>query len=147
MHQNLTSKKISAVGFFMMIIFSVILSWKLFRLIVPIQYFWNMHNYLIILFAILSLVVGLRYSFYLQKSRTSMAVLIFIGLSLVRLGYFHESQDKGNRQYFTLGGGFKTNALNIDLSYLINSSDVNNPLENSLRFSLSFDLGEIYDNY
>ena len=37
--------------------------------------------------------------------------------------------------------------LNIDLSYLINSSDVNNPLENSLRFSLSFDLGEIYDNY
>jgi len=65
----------------------------------------------------------------------------------VRAGYFHESQDKGNRQYFTLGGGFKTNALNVDLSYLINSSDVNNPLENSLRFSLSFDLGEIYDDY
>ncbi len=65
----------------------------------------------------------------------------------LRTGYFHESQDKGNRQYFTLGGGFKTNALNIDLSYLINASDVNNPLENSMRFSLSFDLGEIYDNY
>lgn len=65
----------------------------------------------------------------------------------LRAGYFHESQDKGNRQYFTLGTGFKTNAMNIDLSYLINSSDVNNPLENSLRFSLSFDLGEIYDNY
>lgn len=65
----------------------------------------------------------------------------------IRAGYFHESPDKGNRKYFTLGGGFKTNALNIDLSYLINSSDVNNPLENSLRFSLSFDLGEIYDNY
>lgn len=65
----------------------------------------------------------------------------------LRAGYFHESEDKGNRQYFTLGGGFKTNALNIDLSYLINSSDVNNPLENSLRFSLSFDLGEIYDEY
>ena len=65
----------------------------------------------------------------------------------VRAGYFHESQDKGNRQYFTLGGGFRTNALNIDLSYLINASDVNNPLENSLRFSLSFDLGEIFDNY
>jgi hypothetical protein len=65
----------------------------------------------------------------------------------IRAGYFHESQDKGNRQYFTLGGGFKTNALNIDLSYLINSSDVNNPLENSLRFSLSFDFGEIFDNY
>lgn len=65
----------------------------------------------------------------------------------LRLGYFHESEDKGNRQFFTLGGGFKSNALNIDLSYLINSSDVNNPLENSLRFSLAFDLGEIYDDY
>ena len=65
----------------------------------------------------------------------------------LRGGYFHESEDKGSRQYFTLGGGFKTNALNIDLSYLINASDVNNPLENSLRFSLSFDLGEIYDDY
>jgi hypothetical protein len=65
----------------------------------------------------------------------------------LRAGYFHESPDKGNRQYFTLGAGFRTNALNIDLSYLINASDVNNPLENSLRFSLSFDLGEIYDNY
>ncbi|MGK0457899.1 MAG: hypothetical protein ACJAVE_000877, partial [Polaribacter sp.] len=65
----------------------------------------------------------------------------------LRTGYFHESEDKGNRQYFTLGGGFKTNALNIDLSYLINASDVNNPLENSLRFTLSFDLGEIYDDY
>jgi hypothetical protein len=65
----------------------------------------------------------------------------------LRTGYFHESEDKGNRQYFTLGGGFKTNALNIDLSYLINASDVNNPLENSLRFTVSFDLGEIYDDY
>ncbi len=65
----------------------------------------------------------------------------------LRAGYFNESPDKGNRQYFTLGAGFKTNALNIDLSYLINSSDVNNPLENSLRFSLSFDLGEIYQDY
>lgn len=65
----------------------------------------------------------------------------------LRGGYFHESEDKGSRQFFTLGGGFKTNAMNIDLSYLINMSDVNNPLENSLRFSLSFDLGEIYDDY
>jgi hypothetical protein len=65
----------------------------------------------------------------------------------LRTGYFHENEDKGNRQYYTLGGGFKTNALNIDLSYLINASDVNNPLENSLRFSLSFDLGQIYEEY
>ncbi|KGL64337.1 type IX secretion system outer membrane channel protein PorV [Polaribacter sp. Hel1_85] len=65
----------------------------------------------------------------------------------LRGGYFHESAEKGNRQYFTLGAGFKTNAMNIDLSYLVNSSDVNNPLENSLRFSLSFDLGEVFDDY
>lgn len=65
----------------------------------------------------------------------------------LRAGYFHESPDKGDRQFFTLGAGFKTNALNIDLSYLMNSSDINNPLENSLRFSLSFDLGEIYNDY
>jgi hypothetical protein len=65
----------------------------------------------------------------------------------LRGGYFHESQDKGSRQFFTLGGGFKTNALNIDLSYLINASDVNNPLENSLRFSVSFDLGDVFDDY
>ena len=65
----------------------------------------------------------------------------------LRGGYFHESENKGNRQYFTLGAGFKTNALNVDLSYLVNASDVNNPLENSLRFSLSFDLGEVYGSF
>ena len=64
----------------------------------------------------------------------------------LRSGYFHENENKGNRQYFTMGAGFKTNALNVDLSYLINASDINNPLENSLRFSLSFDLGEVYDD-
>ncbi|TVZ55479.1 long-subunit fatty acid transport protein [Lutibacter sp. Hel_I_33_5] len=65
----------------------------------------------------------------------------------LRAGYFNESELKGNRKYFTLGAGFKTNALNIDLSYLINSSDINNPLENSLRFGLSMDLGEIWEDY
>tara|TARA_B100000787_G_scaffold159892_1_gene138418 strand:+ start:9151 stop:10263 length:1113 start_codon:yes stop_codon:yes gene_type:complete len=65
----------------------------------------------------------------------------------LRAGYFHESEFKGNRQFFTMGAGFRTNALNVDLSYLINSSDINNPLENSLRFSISFDLGEIYEDY
>lgn len=65
----------------------------------------------------------------------------------LRAGYFHENENKGNRHFFTMGAGFKTNALNVDLSYLANASDVNNPLENSLRFSISFDLGEIYDDY
>ncbi|MDY0781384.1 type IX secretion system outer membrane channel protein PorV [Tenacibaculum sp. IB213877] len=65
----------------------------------------------------------------------------------VRAGYFHESEVKGNRQYFTLGAGFKARAFSLDLSYLMNASDVNNPLENTLRFSLAFDLGEIYEDY
>lgn len=65
----------------------------------------------------------------------------------IRAGYFHESEIKGNRQHFTLGGGLKAKSFNIDLSYLMNASDVNNPLERTLRFSLSFDLGDIYENF
>lgn len=65
----------------------------------------------------------------------------------VRAGYFNEGEDRGNRQYFTMGAGFKARAFGLDISYLINSSDINNPLENTLRFSLSFDLGEIYEDY
>ena len=65
----------------------------------------------------------------------------------VRAGYYHESEMKGNRQYFTMGGGFKAQAFSLDLSYLMNASDINHPLENTLRFSLSFDLGEIYYDY
>lgn len=65
----------------------------------------------------------------------------------IRAGYFHESEIKGNRQHFTLGGGLKAKSFNIDLSYLMNASDLNNPLERTLRFSLSFDLGDIYENF
>ena len=54
-----------------------------------------------------------------------------------RLGYFHESPLKGSRQYFTLGAGFKYSAVKIDVSYLFSASKVKNPLENTLRFSLS----------
>ncbi len=60
----------------------------------------------------------------------------------LRAGYFHESEYKGARQFFTLGAGFKFKAINLDVSYLFNASDINNPLENTLRFSLGFNLGE-----
>ncbi len=60
----------------------------------------------------------------------------------LRAGYFHESKMKGARQFFTLGAGFKFKATHIDVSYLFNASDINNPLENTLRFSLGFNLGE-----
>jgi len=62
----------------------------------------------------------------------------------LRAGYFHESPNKGNRQYFTLGAGFKFRSTSLDMSYLINSSDVNNPLESTLRFSLTINLGDSY---
>ncbi len=65
----------------------------------------------------------------------------------VRAGYFHEDEMKGRREYFTVGAGFKFKSSTLDVSYLINTSDVNNPLENTLRFSLSFNLGEIYGNF
>jgi hypothetical protein len=62
----------------------------------------------------------------------------------VRGGYFYENPTKGNRQYFTMGAGVKYNIFGLNFSYLIPSgSGVNrNPLSNTLRFSLIFDLGD-----
>lgn len=65
---------------------------------------------------------------------------------MVRAGYFNESEDKGSRKFFTLGAGFVFKAAQIDLSYLFSSSQVRNPLENTLRFSLTFNLGEEFVN-
>ncbi|OBX21926.1 MULTISPECIES: type IX secretion system outer membrane channel protein PorV [Bizionia] len=58
-----------------------------------------------------------------------------------RAGYFHESDEKGARQFFAIGAGFKYNVIGIDLSYLFSASQVKSPLENTLRFSLTFNLG------
>ncbi len=62
----------------------------------------------------------------------------------VRAGYFHESPVKGARQYFSLGAGFKYTTAKIDVSYLFSSSKIRNPLENTLRFSLTFNFGDNY---
>lgn len=58
-----------------------------------------------------------------------------------RAGYFNENKNKGARQYATLGAGFRYSMITVDLSYLFSTSKINNPLENTLRFSLTFDLG------
>ena len=58
----------------------------------------------------------------------------------LRGGYFNESLEKGSRRYFTLGAGFSLNFASIDISYLFSTSKVRNPLENTLRFSITFDL-------
>ena len=63
----------------------------------------------------------------------------------LRAGYFNESDLKGARKYFTIGSGFKFKSSKLDISYLFNASDINNPLENTLRFSLAFDFGELFE--
>lgn len=65
----------------------------------------------------------------------------------LRLGYFNEHETKGARKYFTLGAGFKYNVVKIDVSYLMSTSKIQNPLENTLRFSLTFNFGDNYDEY
>jgi long-subunit fatty acid transport protein len=62
----------------------------------------------------------------------------------MRLGYFNESPIKGARRYFSLGAGFKYTSAKIDVSYLFSASKVRNPLENTLRFSLTFNFGDNY---
>jgi hypothetical protein len=56
----------------------------------------------------------------------------------LRGGYFHENQFKGNRRYMTLGLGLKYNVFGLDVAYLV-SFGQRNPLDNTLRFTLSFD--------
>ena len=65
----------------------------------------------------------------------------------LRAGYFHENPEKGARKFFSLGAGFKYNVVKIDVSYLFSASKVRSPLENTLRFSLSFNFGDKYDEY
>jgi len=63
----------------------------------------------------------------------------------LRLGYFNENELKGARKFFSLGAGFKYNVVKVDVSYLFSASKVRNPLENTLRFSLTFSFGDNYD--
>lgn len=65
----------------------------------------------------------------------------------MRAGYFHQSPEKGAVQFFSLGAGFKYNIVKVDVSYLFSASKVKNPLENTLRFSLTFNFGDKYEEY
>lgn len=56
----------------------------------------------------------------------------------LRAGYFYENENKGNRKFITAGAGLKLNVFSLDFAYLI-PTERNHPLENTLRFSLSFD--------
>lgn len=62
----------------------------------------------------------------------------------LRAGYHHESENKGNRKYFTVGAGFKMSVFSLDAGYVIATAK-SNPLDQTLRFSLSFDMDGIKD--
>jgi hypothetical protein len=65
-----------------------------------------------------------------------------------RGGYFNESDDKGSRKFASLGAGFRYTAINIDISYLFSTSKLaNSPLDGTLRFGLTFNFGDTYDEY
>ncbi|MBO4444426.1 MAG: type IX secretion system outer membrane channel protein PorV [Bacteroidaceae bacterium] len=64
----------------------------------------------------------------------------------LRGGYHYENEYKGNRKYFTLGAGFKMNVFSLDAAYLISSAQ-SNPLDQTLRFTLSFDMDGIKEMF
>ena len=72
--------------------------------------------------------VGLEYSYNQQF--------------FVRGGYFYENEHVGNRKYFSFGAGFRMSVFQLDAAYLV-STIQNNPLDQTLRFSLSFDMDGI----
>ena len=60
----------------------------------------------------------------------------------IRAGYFYENPNKGNRNHMTMGFGLKYNIFNLDFSYLVPFTQAN-PLQNTLRFTMSFDFADI----
>ena len=62
----------------------------------------------------------------------------------LRAGYHHESENKGNRKYFTVGAGFRMNVFSLDAGYVIATAK-SNPLDQTLRFTMTFDMDGIKD--
>lgn len=62
----------------------------------------------------------------------------------LRAGYHYEHPNKGNRTYYTVGAGFKMNVFSLDAGYVISAAQ-SNPLDQTLRFSLAFDMDGIND--
>lgn len=62
----------------------------------------------------------------------------------IRGGYHHEAENKGNRKYFTLGAGFRMSAFSLDVGYVIATAK-SNPLDQTLRFTLGFDMDGLKD--
>ena len=62
----------------------------------------------------------------------------------IRAGYHHQAESKGNLKYFTLGAGFRMNVFSLDVGYVISTAR-SNPLDQTLRFTLAFDMDGIKD--
>ena len=62
----------------------------------------------------------------------------------IRAGYHHQAESKGNLKYFTVGGGFRMNVFSLDVGYVISTAR-SNPLDQTLRFTLAFDMDGIKD--
>jgi hypothetical protein len=94
-----------------------------------------------------SVIQGMFQSFYDAPFEEEMQEIVISGgveywydkQFALRGGYFYENPKKGNRQFFTLGAGLKYNVFGLDFSYLI-ATNPNNPLKNTLRFTLTYDL-------
>ena len=94
LNSNLNSrvnKNLTKSTILLLFLISIILSWKLFRLAYPIEILWNVHNYLIILFSLISICLSLKENLYLEKSRTAVVVIFFILLSTARLAFYPQA--------------------------------------------------------
>lgn len=81
----------------------------------------------------------------LQEVRWSVgAEYVYNDKFSLRAGYHHESENNGNRKYFTVGAGFKMNVFSLDAGYVIATAK-SNPLDQTLRFTLSFDMDGLKD--
>ena len=81
----------------------------------------------------------------LQEIRWSVgAEYVYNDKFSLRAGYYHESENKGNRKYFTFGAGFRMSAFSLDCGYVWATAK-SNPLDQTLRFTLSFDMDGIKD--
>ena len=81
----------------------------------------------------------------LQEIRWSFgAEYVYNDKFSLRAGYHHESENKGNRKYFTFGAGFRMSAFSLDCGYVWATAK-SNPLDQTLRFTLSFDMDGIKD--
>ena len=82
----------------------------------------------------------------LSYNQFNMKKILGLDLGTTSIGWalVNESENKGNRKYFTFGAGFKMSVFSLDAGYVVATAK-SNPLDQTLRFSLSFDMDGIKD--